>query len=56
MGFNVYAVEMASYGMKYILSIMSTGAGVQAIRFCFCNLKGCNVGITDKIYELSQYL
>jgi hypothetical protein len=57
MGFNVYAVEMASYGMIYMLNSMSTGTGVEVIRFCFSNLKDCNAGITDeRIYELSQSL
>jgi hypothetical protein len=43
-----YAVEIASYGMIYLLSFRKTGAGIQAIlRFCLRNLRGCNIGITD---------
>jgi hypothetical protein len=43
-----YTVEMASCGMIYIPSFMKTATSVQAIlRFCFRNLRGCNVGITD---------
>jgi hypothetical protein len=39
---------MASCGMIYETSFMKIDAGVQAIiRFCFRNLRGCNVGITD---------
>jgi hypothetical protein len=54
----LYAVEMTpddmvftyqvSHGMIFIQSFMKICAGVQAIlRFCFRNLRGCNVGITD---------
>jgi hypothetical protein len=39
---------MASGGMIYIASFMKIGTGLQAIlTFCFSNLNGCNVGITD---------
>jgi hypothetical protein len=40
---------MASCGMIYVTSLMKTGTGVQAVsRFGFRNLRGCNVGITDR--------
>jgi hypothetical protein len=43
-----YAAETASCGMIYLISVMKTGARVQATsRFYLRNLKGCNVGITD---------
>jgi hypothetical protein len=39
---------MVSCVIIYIPSFMKTGIGVQAIlRFCFRNLRGCDVGITD---------
>jgi hypothetical protein len=42
------AFEMVSDGMTYIQSFMKICTSIQAIlRFCFSNLKGCNVGITD---------
>jgi hypothetical protein len=45
----MYAVEMASCDMIYLPSFMKIGTGVQTIlRFCLRNLKGCNVGITDR--------
>jgi hypothetical protein len=49
----MYAVEMVSRGIIYLLSFMKTGRGVQAIlRFCLSNLNGCNVVTTDgKIKE-----
>jgi hypothetical protein len=44
----MYAIEMASCGTIYVPSFMKTGTGVQAIlRFCFSDLRGFNVGITD---------
>jgi hypothetical protein len=40
--------EALSGGMIYILSLMTIGAGVQAIlKLCLRNMRGCNVGITD---------
>jgi hypothetical protein len=48
MDFMENAVEVASYGIIYIPSLMKIGIGVQAIlRFCLRNLRACNVGITD---------
>jgi hypothetical protein len=44
-----YAVEMASCCIIHVPSFMKTGTCVQAIlRFCLRNLRGCNVGITDR--------
>jgi hypothetical protein len=44
----MYAAEMPSRGRIFLPSFMKIGAGLQAIlRFCFSNLNGCNVGITD---------
>jgi hypothetical protein len=44
----MYAVEMASSGMIYLISFMKNGADVQAIlRFCFRNVRGCNVVISQ---------
>jgi hypothetical protein len=43
-------VQIVSCGMIYICSFMKTGTGVQAIPallFCFKNITGCNVGVTD---------
>jgi hypothetical protein len=50
------AVEMDSGGMIYVPSFMKTGTGVQAIcRFCLRNLRGSNVGITDRdFFKLSR--
>jgi hypothetical protein len=43
------AVEIVSCGMICVPSFIKIGTGVQAIlRFCFRNLRGCNVGITDE--------
>jgi hypothetical protein len=43
-----YAIEMASGSMICIPSLMIIDTGVQAIlRFCFNNVRGNNVGITD---------
>jgi hypothetical protein len=43
-----YAIEIASYGMICITSLLKIGTGVQAIlRFYFRFLGGCNVGIID---------
>jgi hypothetical protein len=43
-----YVVEMASYGMTYILSFMMNGIGIQTIlRFFLRNLWGCD-GVTDE--------
>jgi hypothetical protein len=53
------AVWIASCGMIYVPSFMKFGTGVQAILgFCLRNLRGCDVGITDRrdlrmIYEYS---
>jgi hypothetical protein len=45
----IYVVEMALCGMPYIISVMKSGTDVQAIlRFCLRNLKGRNVGITER--------
>jgi hypothetical protein len=42
----IYAVEMPSCGMIYVLSFMKIGTGVQAIlKFCLGNLKSCSVVI-----------
>jgi hypothetical protein len=42
-----HTVEMATDGMIHIQSFMKIGTGIQAtVRFCFRNLKDCNVGIT----------
>jgi hypothetical protein len=39
---------MGSDGTICIPYFMRIGTAVQAIlRFCLCNLRGCNVGITD---------
>jgi hypothetical protein len=41
-------VGMGSSGMIYAQRFMKIDTGVQAIlRFCFSNLKSCNVGITE---------
>jgi hypothetical protein len=49
-----YAVEMASGSMICIPSFMIINTGIQAIlRFCFNNLRGDNVGITDRRDVLS---
>jgi hypothetical protein len=43
-----YIVELASDGMIYIPSFMKIGTDIEGIlRFCFSNLKGCNIGVTD---------
>jgi hypothetical protein len=45
----IYAVEMISCGMKYLLRFMKIGIGFQAIlRFCLSNLRGCNAAIADQ--------
>jgi hypothetical protein len=45
---------MASCDMMYIPSFMKTGTGIEAIlRFCFRDLRGCNVGTTDGSAEVS---
>jgi hypothetical protein len=46
----MYAIEMAACGMIYLPSFMKIGTGVQAILrlLCLRNLRGCNVGITDR--------
>jgi hypothetical protein len=42
-----HAVEIALHGMINVRAFMEIGRGIQAIlRFCFRNLKDCNVGIT----------
>jgi hypothetical protein len=39
---------MVSGGMIYIASFMKIGTDIQALSmFCFSNLNGCSVGITD---------
>jgi hypothetical protein len=44
----MYAVEMPSRGMIFLPSFMKVSTGLRALfRFCFSNLNGCNVGITD---------
>jgi hypothetical protein len=44
-----YAIEMGSGGIIYIRSFMKTGTGVQTIlRSCFNNMRGCNIGITER--------
>jgi hypothetical protein len=43
-----YSVEIALCGMLQVLNFVKTATGIQAIlRFCFSDLRGCNVGITD---------
>jgi hypothetical protein len=38
--------ELPFCGMIYLLSFIKIGIGVQAIlRFCYRNLRGCNVGV-----------
>jgi hypothetical protein len=44
----MYAIEMASCGMKYLPGFINIGPCVQAILFSLINLNGCNVGITDR--------
>jgi hypothetical protein len=45
----MYAIETTSCGIIYLPSFMKIGTGVQVIlRFCFRNVRGCNVGITDE--------
>jgi hypothetical protein len=47
-GMFMYAVEMPSCGMTYLLTFMKIGTGVQKIlRFYLSNLDGRNVGITN---------
>jgi hypothetical protein len=42
-------IDIGSGGVKYISGFKKIGTGVEGIlRFCLSNLKGCNVGITDK--------
>jgi hypothetical protein len=37
-------------GKKCVPSFMKIGAGIRGIlRFCLRNLRGCNVGIIDKV-------
>jgi hypothetical protein len=44
----MYVVEMALCGMIYIPSFMMLYIGVQiTLRFCFRNVRGRNVGVTD---------
>jgi hypothetical protein len=44
-----HAVEMASFGMIYVPSVLKIGIGVQRVlRFCLSNLRGCNVGVIDR--------
>jgi hypothetical protein len=45
----MYSIEIDSFGMIYLASFVKIGTGIQAIlRFCLRNLKGSNVGITDR--------
>jgi hypothetical protein len=45
----MYTVEMDSCGMIHIPSCTNIGAGVQErLKFCIINLRGSNVGITDR--------
>jgi heme/copper-type cytochrome/quinol oxidase subunit 2 len=48
-----YAVEMTSYGMMYLPSIMKIGMGVQTlVRFCLRNWRSCNDHVSHgKNYE-----
>jgi hypothetical protein len=47
-GIYKYVDEKVSVSLIYIPSFMKNGTGVQGIlRFCFNNLKGFSVGITD---------
>jgi hypothetical protein len=51
----MYAIEMGSGGMIYLPSFMKTGTEVQAIlRICLTNLKGCNLGVSDGIYDVRR--
>jgi hypothetical protein len=44
----IYAVEMSSCGIIFLLSFVKIYKGLQAIlRFYLSNLNGCNVGITS---------
>jgi hypothetical protein len=44
-----HGIEIVSCGMIHIPSFMNIDAGVQAIlKFSLRNLRGCNVGITDR--------
>jgi hypothetical protein len=44
-----YTVEMASDGIMYIPSFMTFGFGIRLIlRASVNNLRGCNVGFTDR--------
>jgi hypothetical protein len=46
-GLMIYAIEMASCGVIFLLSFMKVGTDLQAmLRFCLSNVNGCNVGIT----------
>jgi hypothetical protein len=45
----MYAVEMPSYGMKFLPSFMKTGRGVQGtLGFSLSNFNVCNVGIIHR--------
>jgi hypothetical protein len=45
-----YTVEMASGGMICVPSFIKIGTCVQVIlMFCISNVRGCNVGITDRM-------
>jgi hypothetical protein len=52
----MYAVEMASCGMIYLLSFMTIGTGVQVIlRFCLINLRAVMlVLLKGGIYKLRR--
>jgi hypothetical protein len=44
-----YAVEKSSYDMIYISNFMKICTGVGAtLRYCLGNLRGRNIGITDR--------
>lgn len=48
-----YAIEMDLCGMIQISHFMKIGMGIKAIlRLCLRNLRCCNVGIIDGIYDL----
>jgi hypothetical protein len=45
----IYGVEMASCGMIFLPAFMKIGTGVEVIlRFCFSNMNGCNIDITNR--------
>jgi hypothetical protein len=49
MGFKKHAIKVVSCGTIDIKGLMTTGISVQAIlQYCLRNLRGCNVGITER--------